>query len=1034
MENVNLVNEIPPDTEPRPAPADQSKKITPAQQLAVGKVARKRTKTGCLTCRQRRIKCGEEKPICKNCTKSKRECKGYAQRLIFKNPLGIPGVANSIPAQQSLPLPAQYEGQIDFQLTSAGTHGPMLAPKLPTVPGSEHRPPPQPSNSFPRDLKNADATFAKQVSVPAQTLLPDLPSTYRPANLSAEFYQQGQVSSDYARNDYPHYTVHGRDPAQLGGETWTAQEQSSTVIPSQPSQPPQGVHVLESALAPGDETLHTNQSIEHQSGTHSQFIPPASPLSPFDYIDEEENDYYDVESDEEAPEQVAMQDFNQLNMVMASANRDERQIRLFSSYLDEPNMLASYQPTFGSSPLNNPKTARIFLHFIHATGPALSIFERHGTDQSTMLGTPVPMAQQGLWTYTLPLKAFQHQALLQAILALGSLHIAYLQEAPSTASLKHYQYALRRVGKAVGLPMQRKQLGTLAATLLLAYYEVMTADHFKWNNHLEGSAQLVREIDFAGITRDLRAQRRNRWLERSNTHHSFFENIYMFNNSDFSDDPFAELEVNIDEDIIGCFLGHAVNYDQFGQVEGEHTWPRNRNLTRKDIETFRIQCDLYWWFCKQDWLQSLISAGPLFLPFSQWGQCPPRAGMGLKNDIYGTADHLHLLMGRLADFGVRDRKRKLKVAKASGSDWKPDARFGRFMGRFAPRPVNLGQGPPNGPPGPPRGPGGAPQPGGLGPPSNLDSRKGSQESHGGSVGTQPSSRGSSSSAPKAPPMYGMVPPSGPRKLPAAFASTSDRPGSPPHNGDDDVSYEEAESEWESILAAFEVFARSLGPDFLPLSADISMPIYSPFGLAIQYHTLNMASLMAFYYTGRIVLLRLHPAMPPAMHVAAGYAASATADLAQTIGKIAAGIHGTQNSYPGVEGFSPTVGSCLIEVTVPIFFAAVQYMAPDQRDWIIAVLGDISRLTGWKTANAISRGCEKAWRTAAEQGRGPPYKRREESTVQQPPVWQYAECDANIERRIMSTKIVDKYRVQSGHIGIGGCRTSITHPRIFKAHV
>ncbi|TID29015.1 hypothetical protein CANINC_002163 [Pichia inconspicua] len=35
----------------------------------------KRSKTGCFTCRERRIKCDECKPICKNCTKSKRICK-----------------------------------------------------------------------------------------------------------------------------------------------------------------------------------------------------------------------------------------------------------------------------------------------------------------------------------------------------------------------------------------------------------------------------------------------------------------------------------------------------------------------------------------------------------------------------------------------------------------------------------------------------------------------------------------------------------------------------------------------------------------------------------------------------------------------------------------------------------------------------------------------------------------------------------------------------------------------------------------------
>lgn len=49
------------------------------------KAPRKRTKTGCLTCRQRRIKCGEEKPTCFNCIKSKRVCEGYSQRVVFKD-------------------------------------------------------------------------------------------------------------------------------------------------------------------------------------------------------------------------------------------------------------------------------------------------------------------------------------------------------------------------------------------------------------------------------------------------------------------------------------------------------------------------------------------------------------------------------------------------------------------------------------------------------------------------------------------------------------------------------------------------------------------------------------------------------------------------------------------------------------------------------------------------------------------------------------------------------------------------------------
>lgn len=54
--------------------------IYPAEQqpiLAAGKDIKRRTKTGCLTCRKRRIKCDEKHPTCSNCDKSKRICLGY---------------------------------------------------------------------------------------------------------------------------------------------------------------------------------------------------------------------------------------------------------------------------------------------------------------------------------------------------------------------------------------------------------------------------------------------------------------------------------------------------------------------------------------------------------------------------------------------------------------------------------------------------------------------------------------------------------------------------------------------------------------------------------------------------------------------------------------------------------------------------------------------------------------------------------------------------------------------------------------------
>lgn len=310
-------------------------------------------------------------------------------------------------------------------------------------------------------------------------------------------------------------------------------------------------------------------------------------------------------------DQVQAEGFNQLSLIMASASHNDGRHRSFTTHLNEPNILATYQPTMGSSPLNNPKTARIFAHFIHSTGPSLSIFERHQTDASISLGVSVPPSQQGLWTYTLPLKALENRALLQAVLAASSLHIAYLQQVPTTVSLKHYHYALKRIGHAVGLPLRRKQIETLAATQLLAYYEVVAADHTKWNSHLVGAAQLIKEIDFPRKSRDLRAQRRRiseqrRQMGWSDPSMSF----YTFGSEVSEDDPFAEKESSIDEGLISTIVGRAVNFDEFGHVEDGHT-SIPTHFSRKDIENFRIQCDLYWWFNKQDLFHSLVSGEKL---------------------------------------------------------------------------------------------------------------------------------------------------------------------------------------------------------------------------------------------------------------------------------------------------------------------------------------------------------------------------------------------------------------------------------------
>lgn len=348
------------------------------------------------------------------------------------------------------------------------------------------------------------------------------------------------------------------------------------------------------------------------------------------------------------------------------------------------------------------------------------------------------------------------------------------------------------------------------------------------------------------------------------------------------------------------------------------------------------------------------------MPYYLHGQCPPRAGIGRIDAIYGSADHLWLLLARVSDFGYRDRRRKLKALRAAGTDWRPGPGFFRFMGSFAGGDVNKRPGPPGGSRPPPSGPPpgssqGAAAPGqGAPPPQSQDG----------------------------PPMYGMIPPKGPARLPSGFMDGRREQRESPEE-DDDSTYNDADQEWEEILAALDTFSQALGREFQPLPPDVTSSISTPFGPALQYRTHTIAVIWGFYYAARILLHRLHPSMPPAMMMAAGVAAPTTAEYAQIVGRITAGIYYPQRYNLRAGSLSPTLGSSLTEMTMPIFFAAVQYVDPAQRGWTIAKLRDVSRLTGWKTSDAIAGGCEKAWIVAAKHGRGPPYERSFENERDRP---------------------------------------------------
>ena len=333
-----------------------------------------------------------------------------------------------------------------------------------------------------------------------------------------------------------------------------------------------------------------------------------------------DDDYYDVESDEEMgmmgpDETVETIDARAPNdditlMLALSKSKDDQAMRSYHQYLHRPDILTNYTPRFAASPLMDATTARIFCHFITVTGPGLSIYERHPVNPSIIFtGAQVPKSQRSLWTYTLPVLALSHPCLLQAMLALASLQIARLQQAPMTVPMKHYHYALVKIGKAVSTPSKRTSLATIAATLILAHFEATTAEHAKWSSHLAGARQLLMEVDFKGITRRIKEDR-SRMAD--NTGLSGFTNSWVNNNfHPYDDMPYIPTPDGLDENLVSQIMGWRIKYDQYGTVLDDGPTEPRPPLTEKDINTYQVHRDLFWWYCKQDIIQSVISGKPL---------------------------------------------------------------------------------------------------------------------------------------------------------------------------------------------------------------------------------------------------------------------------------------------------------------------------------------------------------------------------------------------------------------------------------------
>ncbi|KAL2061838.1 hypothetical protein VTL71DRAFT_7216 [Oculimacula yallundae] len=952
---------------------------------------RKRTKTGCLTCRKRRIKCGEERPTCSNCTKSKRQCEGYNQRVVFKDPLSgyRPPVPQFSQSSFSNSGYSQSTGRRESHSQSGSSQTPLaIAPKPSAFIGN---PVEQVALSSSQNRKSSSTTSNMPAPIRQGTKnqpRAKLQLQQKPLDTSGSSHVLERPSPN---NRVAHYDFNALvkqecgeatsySPSQTTPSDWSAGPSSAASF--RPSYSPANWEPGAYPPSAGDRIEHRgsivsiNSQYEPSPEQHAQradiqakktvyprnwqghqktevYPPPAPNWSlgqplPQDRPDFEDlDDPFDVSEDEEdinmADDQfgglhddphdthLKRNDLGIVVAVQAGQDKQGLSLRSFVSFIDRPDMLATYTPSSQSTPLRDQMTARIFCHFVNVTGPCMSMYERYPSNPALMFqGTPVPKSQQHIWAYTFPTLALNNPALLHAMLAIASLHISKLQGGPITASYKHYALSLRRIGKCLSLPNRRGQPATLAAALLLAFYECWAADHQKWSNHLLGAKVLVKEIEFAAMTRYIKRKKLQKQHEILERQHHAHDNGFEY---DFDDQDSLQDNDEIDEGIVGTLMGRKISYDQYGHIieDDRHAGTWGKEYTERDLEIYETQRDLFWWYCKQDAYQSILGGGKLFLEYPFWSHCPPRAPLGRLNAIYGTFDHMVLLLGRLANFQDKDLKRKRLVMKANGGRWQPPESMRAQQPAAAPFQSNAG-----------------PQ-----------------------------------TPPQMPNFSGMVPDVQEAKLPMGFESSSDSPSST--QGEDmDLQSQTyaANEEWQEIRDAFDLIESHFGEDFQALGPEFSAPIQTPFGPALQYRTYGIAGIWMNLYMGLITCYRSHPSMPPAAIMAAGITARQTAHFANQLGRIAAGIAPDLSMATEV---NPGVGAALIESSTCMFVSAVQLQDASHRSWTICRLRDVARLTGWQTALAVATGCETSWIKMGELGKGPVYVRTKDQRIV-PDIW------------------------------------------------
>lgn len=173
--------------------------------------------------------------------------------------------------------------------------------------------------------------------------------------------------------------------------------------------------------------------------------------------------------------------------------------------MNRSSELAFYKPTATNSPLMVDKVYFLFDYFVRNFGSGMSIVARNKPNHGIpFIGLEDRRGLEDFWTHDAPLMALGSPHILNAMLALASLHYSRVfggsnNDGEEFNSMTYYQNAVIGLREDIALQRFPDSLATLTTCLLLAFYETMYGDLVKWYQHMTGARDIINALNVKGL-------------------------------------------------------------------------------------------------------------------------------------------------------------------------------------------------------------------------------------------------------------------------------------------------------------------------------------------------------------------------------------------------------------------------------------------------------------------------------------------------------------------------------------------------------